>query len=68
LHLSPLPLPQDDPATMLGCKGDETSMMTAGTQAPDFSVRDHDGKTVRLADLLGRKVILWFYPKADTPG
>jgi peroxiredoxin Q/BCP len=43
-------------------------MLAAGTQAPDFSVRDHDGKTVRLADLLGRKVILWFYPKADTPG
>ena len=36
--------------------------------APDFSVMDHEGRTVRLRDLRGRKVLLWFYPKADTPG
>lgn len=39
-----------------------------GSQAPDFECRAHDGSIVRLADLRGRKVLLWFYPKADTPG
>jgi peroxiredoxin Q/BCP len=43
-------------------------MLEAGDSAPEFSVLDHLGNTVRLADLRGRKVLLWFYPKADTPG
>ncbi len=43
-------------------------MLATGTQAPDFSVNDHNGNTVRLKDLKGKKVVLWFYPKADTPG
>ena len=43
-------------------------MLATGADAPDFSVQDHRGDTVRLADLRGRKVLLWFYPKADTPG
>jgi len=43
-------------------------MLEVGAEAPAFSVQDHNGKTVRLADLLGRKFLLWFYPKADTPG
>jgi len=43
-------------------------MLKEGTQAPDFTVRDHNGNTVRLADYRGRRVVLWFYPKADTPG
>jgi len=43
-------------------------MLETGTAAPDFSVKDHHGKTVSLKDFLGKKVILWFYPKADTPG
>ncbi len=43
-------------------------MLDTGTQAPDFSVKDHNGNTVNLKDLRGQKVILWFYPKADTPG
>ncbi len=33
-----------------------------------FSVQVHHGETVRLADLRGQKILLWFYPKADTPG
>ena len=43
-------------------------MLEIGAEAPVFSVQDHQGETVRLADLLGQKVLLWFYPKADTPG
>ncbi len=43
-------------------------MLEIGTEAPAFSVQDHRGETVQLADLRGRKVLLWFYPKADTPG
>jgi thioredoxin-dependent peroxiredoxin len=39
-----------------------------GDPAPEFSVKAHDGTDVRLADLRGRWVILWFYPAADTPG
>lgn len=48
--------------------GKEAEMLEKGATAPDFTVRAHDGTTVSLADLRGRKVILWFYPKADTPG
>ncbi len=43
-------------------------MLDVGTTAPEFSVTAHDGSTVSLADYRGKKVILWFYPKADTPG
>jgi peroxiredoxin Q/BCP len=43
-------------------------MLQAGDQAPDFEVRDHQGRTVRLSDYRGKDVVLWFYPKADTPG
>ena len=39
-----------------------------GTQAPEFHLPDQDGKTVSLGDLRGRKVVLYFYPKDDTPG
>jgi thioredoxin-dependent peroxiredoxin len=43
-------------------------MLEVGAVAPDFEVRDHSGHTVRLSDYRGRSVVLWFYPKADTPG
>lgn len=36
--------------------------------APDFELQADDGSTVRLSDLRGRKVVLYFYPKDDTPG
>jgi peroxiredoxin Q/BCP len=39
-----------------------------GDVAPDFSLTSTDGSVVRLADLLGKHVILYFYPKDDTPG
>jgi len=39
-----------------------------GTQAPDFELRSDDGDTVKLSALRGRQVVLYFYPKDDTPG
>jgi thioredoxin-dependent peroxiredoxin len=39
-----------------------------GQPAPDFSLAADDGSTVRLADFRGQKVVLYFYPKDDTPG
>jgi peroxiredoxin Q/BCP len=39
-----------------------------GQPAPDFALQTDDGKTVRLADLKGKRVVLYFYPKDDTPG
>jgi peroxiredoxin Q/BCP len=43
-------------------------MLEVGQTAPEFAVSDHRGNPVRLSDLRGRRVLLWFYPKADTPG
>ena len=42
--------------------------LKAGDKAPGFSLTDPAGKTVKLADFRGRKLIIYFYPKADTPG
>jgi thioredoxin-dependent peroxiredoxin len=39
-----------------------------GDRAPDFALRDQAGHTVRLSDFEGRRVLVYFYPKADTPG
>jgi peroxiredoxin Q/BCP len=44
------------------------SLLPVGSQAPDFDVQAHDGSRVRLSDLAGKYVLLWFYPVADTPG
>jgi thioredoxin-dependent peroxiredoxin len=41
--------------------------LKAGDPAPDFALPDQHGNTVRLSDLRGRKVIVYFYPRADTP-
>jgi peroxiredoxin len=43
-------------------------MLKPGDQAPDFSAPDHRGNQRSLAAFRGKRVILWFYPKADTPG
>ena len=43
-------------------------MLEAGMQAPAFTLADKDGKTVSLSDFLGKKVVLYFYPKDNTPG
>jgi len=42
--------------------------LKVGDMAPDFTVPDQDGKPVTLSALKGRRVILYFFPKADTPG
>ena len=44
------------------------SLVEPGKKAPAFSLNDQSGKTHRLADYAGRPVILFFYPKDDTPG
>lgn len=43
-------------------------MLEVGTKAPDFELPDQDGKMHKLSDYLGKKVILYFYPKDNTPG
>jgi thioredoxin-dependent peroxiredoxin len=43
-------------------------MIEPGQTAPDFELPDQDGNPVRLSDLKGQRVVLYFYPKADTPG
>lgn len=43
-------------------------MLKPGTKAPDFSLPDQDGKIHTLSEYVGRKVILYFYPKDSTPG
>jgi peroxiredoxin Q/BCP len=43
-------------------------VIAEGERAPDFTLPDQDGEPVALSDLAGRPVVLYFYPKADTPG
>ena len=43
-------------------------MLSPGETAPDFELSDQNGETVRLSELRGKPVVLYFYPKADTPG
>ncbi len=43
-------------------------MLPAGAPAPDFTATAHTGERVKLSNLAGKNVVLWFYPKADTPG
>lgn len=43
-------------------------MIEPGEQAPDFELPDQDGRAVKLGDFAGQPLVLYFYPKADTPG
>ena len=43
-------------------------MLEIGMQAPDFTLQDKDGNKVSLTDFLGKKVVLYFYPRDNTPG
>jgi peroxiredoxin Q/BCP len=45
-----------------------TAKLTPGTKAPAFSLKDQSGATVKLSGFKGRKALVYFYPKADTPG
>jgi peroxiredoxin Q/BCP len=44
------------------------ALLPPGSAAPDFALPDQDSRIVRLSDFAGRRVVLWFYPKADSPG
>ncbi len=43
-------------------------MLEIGMKAPEFTLKDKDGNTVSLSDFLGKKVVLYFYPRDNTPG
>ena len=43
-------------------------MLKIGSKAPEFHLSDQDGETINITDFKGKKVLLWFYPKASTPG
>ncbi|MBO7216746.1 MAG: thioredoxin-dependent thiol peroxidase [Clostridia bacterium] len=43
-------------------------MLTVGTKAPDFTLLNKEGNTVSLSDFFGKKIVLYFYPKDNTPG
>ena len=43
-------------------------MLQPGCKAPDFTLQDQSGRTVRLSDFAGKTVVLYFYPKDNTPG
>ena len=45
-----------------------TAKLSAGRKAPSFSLKDQSGSTVKLSSLKGHKTLVYFYPKADTPG
>jgi thioredoxin-dependent peroxiredoxin len=52
----------------MGCKGSEGGLVKEGSVAPAFDVVAHNGERVTLAALKGKPVVLYFYPKDDTPG
>jgi thioredoxin-dependent peroxiredoxin len=49
-------------------RGKETPMVEVGQTAPDFELPEQSGEPVRLSELRGQKVVVYFYPKADTKG
>lgn len=53
---------------LMAMEGFSQSKLNVGDKAPDFTAKDQDGKTVSLHDYHGQKVVLYFYPKDDSPG
>ena len=43
-------------------------LLSVGDTAPDFACTTHTGETAHLSDFQGQRLVLWFFPKADTPG
>lgn len=43
-------------------------MLKVGDKAPEFDAKDQNGEIVKLKNFRGKRVVLWFYPKDDTPG
>jgi thioredoxin-dependent peroxiredoxin len=56
------------PHSELGLWASLVSMIETGQRSPDFTLPDQDGNEVALSDFRGRPMVLYFYPKADTPG
>jgi len=52
----------------LSLLSERTVMVEVGQPAPDFELPDQNGEPVRLSELRGQRVVVYFYPKADTPG
>jgi peroxiredoxin Q/BCP len=48
--------------------GRGASLLAVGSRVPEFRVKDHRGEPVASSDLAGKRYVLWFYPKAATPG
>ena len=46
----------------------DIKLLKIGDKAPDFTLKDQDDNSVSLSDFKGKKIVLWFYPKASTPG
>jgi len=46
----------------------EGRMLKPGAPAPDFVASDHLGKPIKMSDFLGKRLVFWFFPKANTPG
>jgi peroxiredoxin Q/BCP len=46
----------------------QSVQLNVGDIAPDFSLKDQDGKVRKLSDYTGERLIVYFFPKADTPG
>ncbi|WP_218920260.1 peroxiredoxin [Chondromyces crocatus] len=64
---TPTPAPSATTAAH-SSQGDGTVTLKAGDPAPDVTLKLHDGKEVKLSSLAGKQVLVYFYPKDDTPG
>ena len=56
------------PAVRYNSERNGEALMDINDKAPDFSLLDENGKNVSLKDFRGKSVVLFFFPKADTPG
>ncbi len=51
-----------------GFREDSMNRLNIGDPAPEFALPDQEGRTLKLSDFQGKKLLLYFYPRADTPG